>query len=790
MQRKAGVFLGNEVASVIRGTLSPSSASTEAVDGTDDDRGPMSSVCQTERKKRRRGRPPRFHSSLGQTAVTTTAPHRGSNTEKRLLLILRETTMQSTNGCMVREVEEELEEEVRKTTAAKVRRTKCRRDPGHGRRNSGTNGAAKDLFGLENHSAVERWFAVRVVSQKRTSLFSLDDLNPTLCGALRSRWMPASWLMSGMSSLKVYSGGLVGSGKLVLLNGSRQVSGDRVRQQADCSRPESEGSAQPGTAESLSFEGCQAFWINSTNTMRLVLPNPGLDDRIPSHAELERMEKEEAGVRPKWDNKAQYLLTCVGFCASLTCVRATEEGIPLLYLEFAIGQRLRKGSVGVWSAISPYLAGVDLVSECKRSSPVDYFWYRETLNTSVTIEDAGGVQWWMVLCLATAWSVLYICCIRGIETTGKAVYVTSTLPYVVLTIFLIRGLTLKGSVDGIKFLFTPDLVNPVTWLDAGAQVFYSFALASGGLISFSRYNSIHNNCEQDAVIISLINGFTSIFAATVIYSIIGFRVTEQFDACLHENILLLLNAFNLSEGTFTEGNYDEVLQNLNSTISGSEVIQGLDLNTCNLRTFLSEGVEGTGLAFIVFTEAITKMPVSPLWSILFFIMLFCLGLSTMFGGIEGVVVPLQDLQIFPKNCPKEVLTGVVCLVSFSIALIFALPSGNYWLALFDSFAGSIPLLIIAFCEMTAVAYLYGMDRFNKDIEFMIGHKPNIFWQAAWRVVSPLIILVIFVFYFVTKVDSELTYLTWNPNSFPPKIQRVLYTSFHPMSAWIGSNPLI
>lgn len=71
-----------------------------------------------------------------------------------------------------------------------------------------------------------------------------------------------------------------------------------------------------------------------------------------------------------------------------------------------------------------------------------------------------------------------------------------------------------------------------------------------------------------------------------------------------------------------------------------------------------QGVEGTGLAFIVFTEAITKMPVSPLWSLLFFIMLFCLGLSTMFGSIEGVVVPLQDLEIFPKKWTKEVLTGI------------------------------------------------------------------------------------------------------------------------------------
>lgn len=72
--------------------------------------------------------------------------------------------------------------------------------------------------------------------------------------------------------------------------------------------------------------------------------------------------------------------------------------------------------------------------------------------------------------------------------------------------------------------------------------------------------------------------------------------------------------------------------------------------------FVFQGVEGTGLAFIVFTEAITKMPLSPLWSVLFFIMLFCLGLSTMFGSIEGVVVAIQDFKIFPK-WPKEVITG-------------------------------------------------------------------------------------------------------------------------------------
>jgi solute carrier family 6 (neurotransmitter transporter) protein 19 len=34
------------------------------------------------------------------------------------------------------------------------------------------------------------------------------------------------------------------------------------------------------------------------------------------------------------------------------------EGIPLLHLEFAIGQRMRMGSVGVWRSINPYLTGI------------------------------------------------------------------------------------------------------------------------------------------------------------------------------------------------------------------------------------------------------------------------------------------------------------------------------------------------------------------------------------------------------------------------------------------------
>ncbi|XP_028249407.1 sodium-dependent neutral amino acid transporter B(0)AT1-like isoform X2 [Parambassis ranga] len=580
--------------------------------------------------------------------------------------------------------------------------------------------------------------------------------------------------------------------------------------------------------------------------MKLVLPNPGLDLRIPDYNDLERMDKEEAADRPKWDNKAQYILTCVGFCIGIgnvwrfpyLCqshgggaflipylILLVLEGMPLLLMEFAIGQRLRKGSVGVWRAINPYLTGVGIASmlvslliglyyntliawimwylfnsfqeplpwtqcplnenrtgyipECQQSSTVDYYFYRVTLDTTTSIAESGGIHWPMVVCLLAAWTFICACYIRGISTSGKAVYVTAILPYIVLAIFLIRGLTLKGAMNGVKFLFTPnveELMNPTTWLDAGAQVFYAFSLAWGGLISFSSYNPVHNNCKQDAVILSAITGLTSIYAATVTYTIIGFRASEKYDNCISQNIRTLLNTFNLPEDSITETNYDSAYKHLNSTYP--DIVLGLDIQICDMQKLLNEGVEGTGLAFIVFTEAITKMPGSPVWSVLFFVMLLCLGLSTLFGNIEGVVVPLKDLNVLPKKWPQEALTGVTCAFAFIISLLFAQQSGLYWVTLFDNFAGSVPLLTIGLFEMIAVVYIYGIDRFNEDIQFMIGHKPSIFWQASWRFFSPVIILVILVFYLVTQAQQELTYLVWDPNSDKfPVLASVPYPSW-------------
>lgn len=51
------------------------------------------------------------------------------------------------------------------------------------------------------------------------------------------------------------------------------------------------------------------------------------------------------------------------------------EGMPLLYLELAVGQRMRQGSIGAWRTISPYLSGVGkwvLSSPCPPGDPLPY----------------------------------------------------------------------------------------------------------------------------------------------------------------------------------------------------------------------------------------------------------------------------------------------------------------------------------------------------------------------------------------------------------------------------------
>ncbi|XP_077382456.1 sodium- and chloride-dependent transporter XTRP3A-like isoform X2 [Festucalex cinctus] len=485
-------------------------------------------------------------------------------------------------------------------------------------------------------------------------------------------------------------------------------------------------------------------------------------------------------------------------------------GVPLLYMELAIGQKMRLGSIGAWSAINPYLGGVGFASvvasvyiclyyniinawsfwylfnsfqsvlpwsdcpvnanltgpveECQKASSTQYFFYRETLDVSSSIEENGGIQTSQALCLLLAWVITYLFIINGIKSSGKVVYFTATFPYVVLIIYLIRGLTLPGAIHGITYMFTPkmeELANPNAWINAATQVFYSLGLGFGSLIAFSSYNQYNNNFERQAFIVSFINSGTCIFASIVTFSIYGFKATVNYENCLERMRILLLNTFNLAEDTIDMNNVFDWIKTLNATYPEQFAELGNKLETCDLNDELDTAVEGVGLAFILYSEAIQNMPLPQLWSVLYFFMLLILGLGSMLGNMTAITTTLRDLKILSK-VSNEVFNGILSLIMLLLGLAFTTPSGNYWFIMFNDYGASFSLLFVVFVEILTVSYLYGLKRFEKDIEDMLGHRPNWYLKILWAIISPFLLIFLFIFYVVNYIrGGPPTYQAWD-----------------------------
>ena len=210
-------------------------------------------------------------------------------------------------------------------------------------------------------------------------------------------------------------------------------------------------------------------------------------------------------------------------------------------------------------------------------APSEEFWKNHVLNQTGGITEFGGFQWHLVASLAFAWILVYFCLLKGIKSSGKVVWVTSTLPYLLLGILFLQTVQLKGAFEGIRYYLTPQwerLSDPLVWGDAAQQIFYSLGLAFGCLMTMASYNRFNNNIARDAVLVSLVNCFTSVLGGFVIFSVIGFMSIE------------------------TGRPVDEVAS------------------------------EGAGLAFVVYPEAVVRLPGSSAWAIVFFLMLLSLGLDS------------------------------------------------------------------------------------------------------------------------------------------------------------------
>lgn len=138
------------------------------------------------------------------------------------------------------------------------------------------------------------------------------------------------------------------------------------------------------------------------------------------------------------------------------------------------------------------------------------------------------------------------------------------------------------------------------------------------MVALGSYNKFHNNFVRDCAIIAITNTTTSLYAGFALFSVLGFMAKEQ-------------------------------------GVPISEVAES-----------------GPGLVFIAYPKAVTQMPWSSVWSILFFLMILLIGIDSQFVGVEGVVTAIVD--IFPqyfrsKKYRREKFIAYMCLFSYCVGLL-------------------------------------------------------------------------------------------------------------------------
>ncbi|XP_020782356.2 sodium- and chloride-dependent betaine transporter-like [Boleophthalmus pectinirostris] len=305
-------------------------------------------------------------------------------------------------------------------------------------------------------------------------------------------------------------------------------------------------------------------------------------------------------------------------------------------------------------------------------------------------DSDGKVLWDLALCLLAAWIICYFCIFKGVKSTGKVVYFTATFPYLMLIILFIRGVTLPGAGEGIKYYLLPDfsrLSDPAVWNDAGTQVFFSYAVCQGVLTALGSYNNYNNNCYRDCLALCCLNSATSIFAGFVVFSVLGFMAYE--------------------------------LQ-----VSMEEVT-----------------ASGPGLAFIAYPKALSMLPGSSFWAVLFFLMIIFLGLDSQFVCVESLATAIIDLfpRYLRRHGAREILVLVIAVVCFLLALPLVCGRGIFLFHLIDTYGASgLTLLFIAIFECIVIGWVYGADRFFHNIEDMVGYPPVPVLKYCWMFITPFI----------------------------------------------------
>jgi NSS family neurotransmitter:Na+ symporter len=387
-------------------------------------------------------------------------------------------------------------------------------------------------------------------------------------------------------------------------------------------------------------------------------------------------------------------------------------GIPLLLLEMGFGFFTRTSApssfrkvgekfewVGWWSVIVAFTVTVYYIviiawsllfvfksfSLGWTSNPEAYF-FGDFLQFSGSAFNLGGVQWPIFFALIAIWAINYIIIAGGVQKgIEKASKIFMPLLAFMLLIIVFRGMTLPGSMEGIKAFLTPDfsrIFDFDIWIDAYGQIFFTLSLGFGIMIAYSSYLPKKSDVIKNGTIAAFADAAFSIITGIGVFGVLGYMAAEQ------------------------------------------------GVGIADVAT------SGIGLAFIAFPKAINLLPALPqLFGLIFFLSLTVAGLSSSVSLIESVVSSLIDNFSLSR---KKAVT-IVSIIGFLMGVPMVTQGGLAILDIFDHFVNIFGLLTVGFVEMLVLSYAFDLDKIKDNMNPSSDMQVGSTWKAMVKFVSPILI---------------------------------------------------
>uniref|UniRef100_A0A914H1C4 Transporter n=1 Tax=Globodera rostochiensis TaxID=31243 RepID=A0A914H1C4_GLORO len=479
--------------------------------------------------------------------------------------------------------------------------------------------------------------------------------------------------------------------------------------------------------------------------------------------------------RETWERKIDFLLSVVGFAVDLANVwrfpylcfkngggafllpytmMVFLAGIPLFYMELALGQFHRKGAITTWGRICPLFKGIgycvimtafytDFFYNVIIAFALHYFY--ASFSTQLPWTSCAGKHN-SPACYEPSWSD------ESQKSVGRPVSAAEEYFY---KHFL--GLHAEGEA-------TPHVTQSIGQLGAINWEIVVCLL----IVYIICYFSLWKGIKMSGKVV----WFTAIFPYVVLFCLLIRGVTlpgseKGIEYYLRPNLEKLKDPnvwqdaatqvfFSLGPGfgvLMAYSSYNEFHNNvyfdalLTSTINcGTSFLAGfvifsvLGYMSCKSGKAIHDvAQEGPGLVFVVYPEALATMPGATVWSLVFFLMLLTLGLDSSFGGSEAIITGLSDeFPAIKRN--RELFVALLFSFYMIIGLTMCTKGGMLvmeWLIVYGTTWG---LLIAVFCETMVISFCYGIRRFCDDIRQMLGFEPGIYWRICWTVGAPLFLI--------------------------------------------------